>query len=226
MGRTLGVILLASLLVGACVGEGSLESTLATDTAPTTTASEPATTAPATTTPAADATTSTEAETAEAQGTVQLAESLMAAYLSFDPAALTEVAGNAVLPDVFYLQALFEALNYQVLMAVTCDASGNNATCTFQGEDDISRLLGYEYGEVWTVFTASGEILTVEPRLSDESDEWYFAFLGWANDNSPELFEEGGPCAGFAPDNDPVECAPAMLEAAQAYLESDAYVAP
>jgi len=210
--RWLATGLLFAMLASGCSGEGTANPTELTQSTPVTTAIESSTT-----TPEAQVVTTTTVGVVSDSGSLELVEDFVAAFFTYDAEALRAAT---YLPSQYYLQTSFDVLNYEALGDVTCEAEFARPSCTFNGEDDVSRLLGFQYAETWFFFIVSDDIANVSRILSEETEEVHAPFREWVSDNMPELFGEGGPCGGF-PFEMAAECAAATLSAAQEYVQSD-----
>lgn len=168
----------------------------------------------------------------------------VAAYFTYDP--ITLLAAAAPAPSMgshVYEQAYRRFSNYEVLRDATCEAGTGLVTCTIESEDDYSRLLGFQYVEIWQIFVADGEVRQVLITTREEPCCFSNPFLHWFADNKPDLYLEifwweGGPCTSFPPyvvsgampdwlDSDKAaECVETSLAAAQEYVESGDFEAP
>ena len=219
--RRSSISLLVAMLASACAGGEAAELPETTQAPPTTVAPQPTTTALKPTTTEPPVVTTTTAHSVSDPEVLKLVEDYVAAFFTYDSETFEVVSP---LPGQVYLQESYGFLNYEVLGDITCEAEFARPGCTFVGEDDVSRLLGFQYAETWLFFIPFGDIATVSRLLGEETQEVYSPFRSWVSDNMPGLFTEGGVCGGY-PFEMAAQCAAASLAAVQEYMESDNYPA-
>ena len=152
-----------------------------------------------------------------------IAESLIDAFYSFDPAMLEAflASAEASASSIFYYQGWAEGGNYKVVDRKPCELDSSNVvSCSITVEDDPVLALGIDFKvtDTFSITFTNNEITAVETSSNDQ--QIYYDARDWVRKELPELVEV--PCQGyFDVGPTPGDCARAMAEGYRQFAASD-----
>lgn len=156
---------------------------------------------------------------------LQLAESFIDAFYSFNPEALQPFffTADASSASLMFYQGWAEGGNYKIVERQDCRAvSADSIVCPITVEDDPMLALGLDF-KVTDTFTLTfdGPLLIAVETSSNDLPVYYQAFQ-WVTEQMPEVME--GPCQGyFAGGPTPQACARAMTEGYRQFAASEEF---
>ena len=194
---------LLALLLGACSESASPEP-------------DPAATAPAEAAPAtADAAPETDPE-------LEIAESFIDAFYSFDPERLAPILASApeTAPRLLYYQGSAKGGNYEVLERTPCHRDEDGIVIgPVKVKDDRVQALGTGLDVTDTFHLTFEDGVLVKVTTSSNDQDIYREAAVWVRENMPEVME--GPCANRGTyEGTPVECSKAMTAGYEAFVAS------
>lgn len=151
-----------------------------------------------------------------------LGDRFLDAYLSLDAEQLEAVAGTASnLHEELYLQGYTATTNY-IVMDRSCQATILRVRCTLVGTDDIGAALGgVMYTDTFRLDVVGDAVQSVDWSFDSTPLGVFDGYVDWLTTNRADLFEAGGPCAGFFDGGDtPGDCSLAWLAAVADYTAS------
>jgi hypothetical protein len=162
---------------------------------------------------------STQPQLAHAKSPLSVAEALIDAFYSFEPAplraALSDAPGSAA--QIIYYQGWAEGGNYVVLERKPCRREkADEVRCDITVKDDLIAALGTAYWVTDTFHLSfrGGRIIKVRTSSNDPPE--FEQALDWLKGEQPNLMT--GPCQGFfAGGPTPQECVRAVVKGFAAY---------
>jgi hypothetical protein len=148
-----------------------------------------------------------------------VAERLIDAFYSFDPAQLRVAMSDAPVsqPQLLYYQGWAKGGNYAVLERKPCrHAAGDEVSCEITVRDDLIAALGTGYWvtDTFHLTLRDGRIIKVRNSSNDPPD--FDQALNWVKRERPDVMT--GPCKGFfAGGPTPQDCVRAVVAGFAAY---------
>jgi hypothetical protein len=173
----------------------------------------------------ADALSSTPEEAApmaERDPELEIAESFIDAFYSFDPERLAPIMAAApeTAPRLLYYQGSAKGGNYEVLERTPCARDDEGIVlCPVKVKDDRVQALGTGFDVTDTFHLTFEDGVLVKVTTSSNDQDIYRQAAVWVRENMPEVME--GPCANRnTPQGTPVECSRAMTAGYKAFVAS------
>lgn len=153
---------------------------------------------------------------------LEIAESFIDAFYSFDPDRLAPIMASApeTAPRLLYYQGSAKGGNYEVLLRTPCarDEEGI-VNCPVKVKDDRVQALGtgFDVTDTFHLTFEDGELVKVTTSSNDQ--DIYREAAVWVRENMPEVME--GPCKNRGTmEGTPVECSRAMTAGYKAFVAS------
>ena len=151
------------------------------------------------------------------QDNLQIAESFLDAFYTFDQSKLTQfLVPSADADRVLYYQAWAQAANYKVTQRTPCDLNVSKAiVCAVTVTDDFGQTMGYVATDTFTMTIQENKV----SAISFEGDDppIFQQLFAWIAESRPEIL--GGPCKDlFEGGKTPGDCAHAVVAAAKAFV--------
>ena len=151
------------------------------------------------------------------QDNLQIAESFLDAFYTFDQSKLTQfLVPSADADRVLYYQAWAQAANYKVTQRTPCDLNVSKAiVCAVTVTDDFGQTMGYVATDTFTMTIQENKV----SAISFEGDDppIFQQLFAWIAESRPEIL--GGPCKDlFEGGKTPGDCAHAVVAAAKAFM--------
>ena len=161
------------------------------------------------------------AETA-ADPELEIAESFIDAFYSFEPDRLAPIMAAApeTAPRLLYYQGSAKGGNYEVLLRTPCSRDEEGIiNCPVKVRDDRVQALGTGFDVTDTFHLTFEDGVLVKVTTSSNDQDIYRQAAVWVRENMPEVME--GPCKNRGTlEGTPVECSRAMTAGYKAFVAS------